>query len=126
MRSIALMYNGNTLDQVDAMGQPISDDSFLILLNSYHDRVTYTLPQSPRGHGWTLIMDTHDLEQPFKSQPMAGQVEVQGRSVAVLMEDGIVEAAAGPQHTSISVIEVELSPAEPAQSVPESEPYTQG
>ena len=43
MRSIALTYNGTTLDQVDVMGQPISDDSFLVLLNSYHDRVTYYL-----------------------------------------------------------------------------------
>jgi len=91
MRSIALMYNGNTLDQVDDMGQPITDDSFLILVNSYHDCVTYTLPASPHGRGWTLVMDTHDLEQPFKSERMRGHMDVRGRSMALLVEDGETE-----------------------------------
>ncbi len=122
MRSIALMYNGNTLDQVDEMGQPIADDSFLILLNSYHDCVTYTLPPSPRGKGWTLVMDTHDIEQPFKSEKMAGQMDVPGRSVALLVEDGDQEPARGPQLTSIPVIEVELHAANSRSAEPAPEP----
>ncbi len=88
MRSIALMYNGNTLDVVDDMGLPIFDDSFLILLNSYHDCVTYTLPPSPKGRGWILIMDTSDIERPFKSVSIKGQMDVRGRSVVLLQEDG--------------------------------------
>ena len=68
MRSIALLFNGNTLEQMDDMGQPVVDDSFLILLNSYHDSVTYTLPPSPKGRGWALLMDTSDLEKPFKNK----------------------------------------------------------
>jgi hypothetical protein len=35
-------------------------------------------------------------------------MDVQGRSVALLMEDGVRDAAREPQHTSIPVIEVEL------------------
>ncbi len=125
MRSIALMYNGNTLDQVDDMGQPICDDSFLILLNSYHDCVTYTLPDSPQGHGWTLIMDTHDIEQPFKNEAREGQMDVQGRSVALLMEDGIRDPSRGPQHTSIPVIEVEMHPGPPQPDESGSESQTE-
>ena len=121
MRSIAIMYNGGTLDQVDDMGQRIVDDSFLILLNSYHDCVSYTLPPSPQGHGWTLIMDTHDLERPFKNENVDGSMDVHGRSVALLMEDGIAEPMRGPQHTEIPVIEVELSHSEPSEP-PELEP----
>ncbi len=117
MRSIALLYNGNTLDQVDGMGQPITDDSFLILLNSYHDCVSYTLPPSPRGRGWTLIMNTHDLEKPFTSEKMKGQMDVQGRSVALLMEDGEAE--------EVSPLEAQELPATPqseAQSASEAAP----
>ena len=88
MRSIALIYNGNTLDQVDEMGQLVSDDSFLILLNSHHGTVTYTLPPSPGERGWTLIMNTSNLDDPFQIQPMTTRVEVAGRSVMLLMEDG--------------------------------------
>jgi glycogen operon protein len=88
MRSIALLYNGSTLDQVDDIGQPITDASFLILLNSHHDSVTYTLPPSPVGRGWTLIMDTSDIAQPFKNKEMNPQMDVYGRSVVLLREDG--------------------------------------
>ncbi len=86
MRSIALLFNGNTLEQMDDMGQPVVDDSFLILLNSYHDSVTYTLPPSPKGRGWALLMDTSDLEKPFKNKRLDSTVDVQGRSVVLLKE----------------------------------------
>jgi hypothetical protein len=90
--SIGVMYNGNTLGVVDDMGQPIIDDSFLILVNSYHDCVTYTLQESPQGRGW-LIMDS-DLNQPFKDKKLSkSQLDVYGRTVVLLMEDGAEEQA---------------------------------
>ena len=116
MRSIALMYNGKTLNEVDEMGQPITDDSFLILLNSHHDRVGYALPPSPRGHGWTLIMDTDDLEQPFKKEQMAKQIEVQGRSLALLIEDGKEEEEESEVELPTISHEEEPTPAEDAAS----------
>ncbi len=103
MRSIALLYNGSTLGEVDEMGQPITDNSFLILLNSHHDRVGYTLPPSPCGRGWTLIMETHDLEQPFKSEDTTGHLEVQGRAVALLMENGKSEEEPGRVITEAAI-----------------------
>ncbi len=66
-------------------------------------------------------MDTHDLEEPFKSQPIDGYMDVHGRSVALLMEDGIPEPEREPRHTEIPVIEVELSHAEPADATPKSQ-----
>ena len=69
-------------------------------------------------------MDTHDLEQPFKSEKTEATIDVQGRSVALLMEDGMVERGRRPQHTSIPVIEVELSHSEATESEPETEPDT--
>jgi glycogen operon protein len=86
MRSIAVLLNGNTLDQVDDLGQAVVDDSFLILLNSYHESVSYTLPASPKGSGWILIMDTSDLEKPFKNKPLDGKLDVYARSVVVMKE----------------------------------------
>jgi glycogen operon protein len=125
MRSIAIMYNGCTLDEVDEMGQPIRDDSFLILLNSYHDCVRYTLPPSPQGRGWTLIMDTHDLEEPFKEETIDGTMDVQGRSIALLMENGIHEPSREPPHMEIPVIELELGHSPAAESEPEFQGETQ-
>ena len=95
MRSLAVMFNGSTLDDADEMGEPLKDDSFLILLNSYGDKVTYTLPPSPQGRGWKLLMNTDDLEHPFHQQTMDGRLDVAGRSVVLLRE--LVPAEVGQQ-----------------------------
>jgi isoamylase len=86
MRSLAVMLNGETLDDADEMGEPLKDDSFLILLNSYGEKVTYTLPASPHGRGWKRLMNTYDLENPFHEEPMDGALDVAGRSVVLLRE----------------------------------------
>jgi glycogen operon protein len=86
MRSLAVMLNGSTLGQVDDMGEPIADDTFLVMLNSHADCVTYTLPQSPRNRGWKLLMDTHDLDNPFGEKLLDGKLDVAARSVVVLRE----------------------------------------
>ena len=58
IRSIAVLFNGETLDCVDEMGQPLTDDTFLILINSYHDAVAFTLPPTPNNRSWHNVVDT--------------------------------------------------------------------
>jgi isoamylase len=86
MRSLAVMLNGSTLAQLDETGEPITDDTFLVMLNSFADGVTYTLPQSPRNRGWKLLMNTYDLNDPFGEKLLDGTLDVAGRSVVVLRE----------------------------------------
>jgi isoamylase len=86
VRSLAVMFNGQTLNSVDEMGRTITDDTFLILLNSSHEGVTYTLPTGPHGHHWQMVFDTSDLTTPFKSGEMNGSREVYARSVVLLRE----------------------------------------
>jgi len=86
MRSLALMLNGKTLGEAGEMGEPIQDDSFLLMLNSHADCVTYTLPQSPLNRGWKLIIDTNHLEDAFEERLLDGTLDVAARSVVVLRE----------------------------------------
>ncbi len=108
MRSLALLFNGNTLNEIDELGEPIVDDSFLILLNSSAEGVTFTLPQSPLNRGWKLAMNTDDLDQPFRDTALDGALEVAGRSVVLLRE-------LAPEEAKPSSPEKESVP-EPAQS----------
>jgi glycogen operon protein len=86
VNSLAVMFNGQTLDQVDEMGQRMSDDTFLIMLNSSHQSVSYTLPESPHEHGWEMVLNTNDLDQPFKTEQVGMQLELAPRSIVLLRE----------------------------------------
>src|SRR5579884_3669072 len=85
-RSVGLMFNGNTLDELDDLARPVVDNSFLILVNSHHEPVTYKLPDSPLGHGWETVVNTTCLEDPFRRSAAAGEVEVGPRSLILLCE----------------------------------------
>jgi isoamylase len=56
--ALGLLLAGDALDWRDAMGEPVIDDSFLLLLNASRDAVTFTLPSSDWGAHWALRIDT--------------------------------------------------------------------
>jgi isoamylase len=58
VRCIGLVLNGRTLDDMNAIGEPVRDDTFLVLLNPHHEPVRFTLPHSRAGMGWELCLDT--------------------------------------------------------------------
>jgi glycogen operon protein len=86
IRSIAVLFNGETLGCVDEMGRPLIDDTFLILLNSYHEAVSYKLPPSPHNRGWRNVLDTSNLECPFSNGPVETAPEIAGRSLRLMRE----------------------------------------
>jgi isoamylase len=45
---------------VDAFGQPLRDDAFLLLLNPHHETITFCLPPPHPDMSWELCFDTRD------------------------------------------------------------------
>jgi isoamylase len=86
VRSLAVLFNGQTLNLVDEFGKPVSDDTFALVLNSHHESVHYILPPAPRGAGWELVLDSTEEKNPFHSGKAGQEIDVQGRSVLVLKE----------------------------------------
>jgi glycogen operon protein len=86
IRSIGVLFNGETLDTVDELGRPLVDDTFLLLLNSYHEAVGYKLPPTPHNRGWRNMLNTSNLESPFSDGPVEDAPEVGGRSLRLLRE----------------------------------------
>jgi glycogen operon protein len=91
IRSIAVLLNGETLGTVDEMGRPLTDDTFLILLNSYHEAVSYTLPPTLHNRGWRNMLDTSNLEAPFSNSPVETAPVLAGRSLRLLRESRVDE-----------------------------------
>jgi isoamylase len=85
--SLGVMYNGQTLGYPDDDGNPIIDDSFLLLVNSYWEGVEFTLPEPPKGSAWSHILNTDNIEDPFKKAELADKIIIPGRSL-ILLSDG--------------------------------------
>ena len=86
MRSLALLLNGTTLNTMDEMGRPLTDDTFLILLNANHEAVQFKLPEGPNSTGWSLMMNTAASDDPFQVKGCAQEMLVEARSVVLLRE----------------------------------------
>ena len=89
-RSIAILLNGETLQAVNEDGEPIVDDSFLLVVNAAHEGVEFTLPSSPSGKAWLQVVDTENLEDPFLTEKVADKIIVGGRSLK-LLSDGAAD-----------------------------------
>jgi isoamylase len=96
VRCIGLQLNGRTLDDVDAFGQPLKDDTFLMLLNPHHEPIVFYLPQPHEGSIWELCFDTKDAKESDAVQLSQGsRYELIDRSFALFHEaaDQTVPAA---------------------------------
>jgi glycogen operon protein len=60
VRTIMVFLNGNGIPERDALGEPILDDSFLVLFNPLPSTVTFTLPGKEYGQMWEIVVDTAD------------------------------------------------------------------
>ena len=59
-RSITVFINGEAIKEPDMRGEPVIDDSFLLVYNADHEEITFTLPPKPYGVDWAFVLDTAD------------------------------------------------------------------
>jgi isoamylase len=86
VRSFGMWLNGRTLDEVNGIGEPIYDDSFLLLFNPHHEAVRFVLPQPKPGTLWEVCFDTRNLAPPARRAPVRKFYNLIDRSMAVLQE----------------------------------------
>ena len=89
-RSMGLMLNGKTLQVSDENGDPLEDDSFLILVNASSEGVEFTLPPVPNGSPWCQVMDTENIADPFHEAEVGEKVIVGGRSMMLFSDSAEV------------------------------------
>lgn len=86
VRTFGMLLNGETLDVTDELGNSLVDDSFLLLVNAHHEPVMFTLPPAPQEGRWRVLLDTSDLETPFKTTAVRRRARIEGRSLILLTE----------------------------------------
>ncbi|VTS07448.1 glycogen debranching protein GlgX [Tuwongella immobilis] len=72
VQCMGVLLAGNAITELDPKGQRIIGDTLCILLNAYHDRLDFTLPEAAEGQAWSLAFDT--------AKPEAGEFGSNGKS----------------------------------------------
>src|SRR5271156_6722809 len=88
LHCLGMFLSGQGLDETDERGRKLGDDNFLVLLNAYHEDVTFTLPAFHPGSRWSAWMDTSRDDGLRSVETYDGGVAypLQARSMAVLLE----------------------------------------
>ncbi len=69
VRCLGVLLSGDTIDVFDFHGDPVRDDTFLLLINAHYESIPFLLP-GQADLEWQLILDT-SLESGFLTQPKA-------------------------------------------------------
>jgi len=114
-KSLMVYLNGRNIAESDRRGQPIEDDSFLLMFNAHYDDIDFTLPPEQFGASWKLIVDTtENTGYPVEALVLEAGAEftVTSRSIAIFRQveppvvgsDSTVEevASAGAQTGEVS------------------------
>jgi isoamylase len=112
-RCLGIRLAGDAIDELDARGNRIVDDTLLILLNAHYEPIPFILPAHRSKVRWELVLDTREPTGVPKQwpKPMRGgtSYELEARSFALLFlrrddkatqEDSLQKAKAGVESTA--------------------------
>ncbi|HXX74510.1 MAG TPA: glycogen debranching protein GlgX [Nitrospiraceae bacterium] len=88
IRCLGIRLAGDAIQETDPKGQPIVDETFLVLLNAHYEPLPFTLPAHKRGLRWQPILDTAASRDRLKGVKIlkAGEgYDLEARSIAVLL-----------------------------------------
>jgi glycogen operon protein len=86
VRCIGMELNGHTLEDVNAVGEPIRDETFLILLNPHIEPIHFYMPRRD-GAAWELLIDSACPDREGKPVVAPDKpYELVARSAALLRE----------------------------------------
>jgi glycogen operon protein len=84
--TLGIRLAGDAIEEMDELGNPIIDDSFLLLLNAYHEAVHFTLPAHKKGVAWQWVFDTAKTDgKDVRKTWRGGKVyELEARAMALM------------------------------------------
>ncbi len=86
VRCVGMLLSGDTMDVFNFEGEPIRDDTFLLLINAHYEPIPFVLPGQEHIE-WQLILDTMDpngfLIEPRKFAS-GDDVDLGGRAACLL------------------------------------------
>lgn len=86
-RILGIFLNGKTIPNPYVKADPVTDDSFYIILNAWHEALDVNLPGEKWGEAWIPELDTSAggfiSEEDRQQTPAGAQIRIEGRSVVL-------------------------------------------
>jgi isoamylase len=88
--ALGAFLNGSEIPTVTEHGEPVADDSFIVLFNAWREPVTFVLPPTRFGRRWAHELSTAEPELPPNGSILRARdsVPVDSRSLRVLRRVG--------------------------------------
>jgi len=85
---LGMFLSGHGIEETDERGRKLGDENFLVLLNSFHENIDFSLPEFRPGTQWIAWMDTSRESglRPAGTYEAGKTYPLQSRSMVVLME----------------------------------------
>ena len=96
VRCLGMLLSGDTVDVLSFEGEPVRDETFLLLLNAHHEPIVFVLPGLEKLE-WELLLDTAEEEGFLKKTKVfasGDDFELGDRSTCLLRLAGGAQAQA--------------------------------
>ena len=86
LRALGVRFAGDAIEELNERGNPIEDDTFLLLFNTHHERVLFTLPAHKKEIRWEPVLDTRGSINPKHLRKFKGgqKYDLGARTLALL------------------------------------------
>ncbi|MDY6824486.1 MAG: glycogen debranching protein GlgX [Thermodesulfobacteriota bacterium] len=85
--TLGIFLNGKTIPNPYVKADPLTDDSFYIILNAWHEALDVNLPHEKWGEAWIRELDTSaggfTREEDRQQTPAGAQIRVEGRTIVL-------------------------------------------
>ncbi|ORA49338.1 glycogen debranching enzyme [Mycolicibacterium chubuense] len=86
-KSLTVFLNGHGIPDMDARGQRVTDDSFLLCFNAHYEPIDFTMPPQEFAASWVPVVNTAELTpdgQEADALPAGATLTVPARATIVL------------------------------------------
>jgi isoamylase len=103
VKCLGVRLAGDLINDVDERGEPIQDETALILLNAHHEAIEFVMPETREGQIRRCVRDTsHETDVNFQLRPGESH-ELHDRTLALVFTR--VESQETSRATSRSEVE---------------------
>jgi glycogen operon protein len=84
IRCMGMLLNGELMNEMDECGNELQKDILLILVNSYWEPISFTLPHEDLNVHWEVLLDTDWEAYPENPSRIQNVYRIEGRSLVLL------------------------------------------